>query len=81
MRNKSKKVAFDNSFSHIYATGITTLVTVEELVKTYSQRMRDELEHDGIHASDDEIKSYLAKTYDSLKKLSKRYGHNVKCSF
>lgn len=81
MRNKNKSEALDNSFSHIYATGITRLVTVEELVKTYSQRMRNELEHDGIQVSDDEIKSYLAKTYDSLKNLNKRYGHNVKCSF
>lgn len=81
MRNKNKKVSFDNSFSHIYATGITTLVTVEELIKTYSPRMRKDLEHDGIQVSDEEIKSYLAKTYDSLEQLKKRYGHNVKCSF
>jgi len=81
MRIKNKNEALANSFSHIYATGITTLVTAEELVKTYSQRMRNELEHDGIQVSDDEIKSYLAKTYDSLKNLNKRYGHNVKCSF
>lgn len=81
MRNKNKNEALANSFSHIYATGITTLVTVEELIKTYSQRMRKDLEHDGIQVSDEEIKSYLAKTYDSLEQLKKRHGHNVKCSF
>lgn len=79
MKNKNEALA--NSFSHIYATGITTLVTVEELVNSYTQRMHKDLEHDGIQVSDEEIKSYLAKTYNSLRQLKKRYGHNVKCSF
>ncbi|MBN7774177.1 hypothetical protein [Clostridium aminobutyricum] len=81
MELKNKNEAFEQSFSHIYATGVTTIITLEELLKAYTQKMCRDLEHCGVKASDEEIQSYLSNTYNSLKKLSQKYSYDVNYSF
>lgn len=78
MINKNRNEAFKHCFAHICATGITTLLTLEELVKTYTGEMRKDLEDCGVTASEDEIKAYLSENYAALKRLHTKNNTTLK---
>lgn len=64
--------AYKHCFAHICASGVTTLMTLEEVVNTYTDLMCKDLEDCGVNAEKDTVADYIAEQYNLLKGIQNK---------
>lgn len=64
---------YKHCFAHICATGVTTMMTLKEVLRTYTDSMCKDLENCGVKAEKEDVVSYLSEQYNLLKDMQNKY--------
>lgn len=59
--------AYKHCFAHICASGVTTLMTLQEVLNTYTDLMCKDLEDCGVNAEKNDVTDYITNQYSLLK--------------
>lgn len=62
--------AFKHCFSHVCATGVTTLMTEDEVLNTYTDLMQKDLADCGVQATKQQVADYIKEQYNTLKSIA-----------
>ncbi|WP_312650865.1 hypothetical protein [Aminipila sp.] len=70
----TKKIdeAYKHCFAHICASGVTTLMTLQEVLNTYADLMCKDLEDCGVNADKKAVTDYIAEQYSLLKGIQNK---------
>ncbi len=64
--------AYKHCFAHICATGVTTLMTLQEVLRTYTDSMCKDLADCGVKADKKDVADYIEKQYNTLKSIQNK---------
>lgn len=64
--------AYKHCFAHICATGVTTIMSLKEVLSMYTDSMCKDLEDCGVKAEKSDVVDYIAKQYETLKSIQNK---------
>lgn len=63
---------YKHCFAHICAAGVLTLMTLPEVIKTYTNIMCRDLQNCGVDAEEHDVKAYITEQYGLLKDMQNK---------
>lgn len=68
------KAMYKHCFAHVSRTGVITMMTLKEVLNTYTDSMCRDLKDCGVKAEREDVVSYLSEQYNIL---SNKHNENI----